>query len=470
MKFKTFMAAAALTVCATFGFTTVASAANTLTWPSRASYKDWDPGATYSEETYILGNVYETLTFYQDGEILPRLATSWEKSDDGATWTVQLRQGVKFHDGADFDAAAVKKSIMYIKDGGRGAFFLWLGLLDIEIPSSHTAVFKFAYPVALDLVASGQYGSYMMSPGSIDNGHEWMQQKEGQGFGTGPYKLISVDPGVQVVLEKFDDYWGGWEDGQIDRVIVKTVTEGSTRIQMMKSGEADLAVIPAEQVSSVDAADGVSVSQGGSWRNGMYLFNFKKYPTDNAKFRQALTHLWNYEIVLNELMHGIGSAPVGPLPKSMWGHGTYDMPNYDIAMAQKLLAESGVPREDWKVTVYYLNSVDYFTDSIELFQATAAEAGVTVELFPGEWGVIWDKAKNLESAANMLSIVWWPAYATPADWLYAQFRTEEAALFNLSHYANPEFDAALDAAMGTEGVDQAEAAKLYIAAHCCPVN
>ncbi len=85
MKFKTFMAAAALTVCATFGFTTVASAANTLTWPSRASYKDWDPGATYSEETYILGNVYETLTFYQDGEILPRLATSWEKSDDGAT-------------------------------------------------------------------------------------------------------------------------------------------------------------------------------------------------------------------------------------------------------------------------------------------------------------------------------------------------------------------------------------------------
>ena len=228
---------------------------------------------------------------------------------------MQLRQGVKFHDGADFDAAAVKKSIMYIKDGGRGAFFLWLGLLDIEIPSSHTAVFKFAYPVALDLVASGQYGSYMMSPGSIDNGHEWMQ--EGQGFGTGPYKLISVDPGVQVVLEKFDDYWGGWEDGQIDRVIVKTVTEGSTRIQMMKSGEADLAVIPAEQVSSVDAADGVSVSQGGSWRNGMYLFNFKKYPTDNAKFRQALTHLWNYEIVLNELMHGIGSAPVGPLPKSM---------------------------------------------------------------------------------------------------------------------------------------------------------
>lgn len=440
-----------------------ASAAdNTLTWPSRYSFKDWDPAATYSEETYVLGNIYETLTFYVDGKVEPRLATSWEKSDGGATWTMQLREGVKFHDGADFNAEAVKKSVLWTKEQGRGASFLWGGLDSVETPSSHTIVFKFKSPIALDLVASGQYGSYIISPGALDKGHDWMQ--EGQGYGTGPYKFVKVEPGVQVVLEKFDDYWGGWEEGQIDRVIVKNVAEGSTRIQMITSGEADVTAVPTDQVKTVDAVDGVSITQGTSWRNSMFLFNFKKPPTDNQKFRQALTHLWDYESVLNDLMFGVATAPVGPLPKSMWGHGNYDLPKFDPAMAKKLLEESGVPQSEWKVSAMYIGSVGAYANTMELFQATAAEVGVEVELIPGDWGTIWGKAKQLESSANIQSMTWWPAYATPQDWLWAQWRTEEKALFNLSFYANPDFDSALDAAVAAEGVDLKASAAKYIEA------
>ena len=402
------------------------------------------------------------MTFYVDGKVVPRLATSWEKSDGGATWTMQLREGVKFHDGADFNAENVKKSVLWTKEQGRGASFLWGGLETVETPSSHTIVFKFKSPIALDLVASGQYGSYIISPGAIDQGHDWMQQ--GQGYGTGPYMFVKVEPGVQVVLEKFDDYWGSWEEGQINRAIIKTVAEGSTRIQMITSGEADITQIPTDQVEAVDAAEGASVSQGTSWRNSMFLLNFKKYPTDNAKFRQALTHLWDYESVLNDIMYGVATAPVGPLPKSMWGHGTYELPTFDPAKARKLLEESGVPEKDWKVSAMYIGSVGAYSNTMELFQATAAEVGVEVELIPGEWGTIWDKAKKLETSANIQSMTWWPAYATPQDWLWAQWRTEENALFNLSFYTNPDFDAALDAAVSAEGTDLEVSAAKYVEA------
>jgi peptide/nickel transport system substrate-binding protein len=464
MKFEKLLMAGAIAVTAVsmFAADQAVAAENTLTWASRASYADWDPAATYSEETYVLGNIYETLTFYVDGELKPRLATSWEKSDGGKTWTFQLRKGVKFHDGADMNAETVKQSIEWAKAEGRGATFLWGGLTATETPSSHTIVFKFKSPIALDLVASGQYGSYIISPGAIAKGHDWMQK--GQGYGTGPYKFVKVEAGIQVVLEKFDDYWGGWEAGQIDRVIIPNVKEGSTRIQMIKSGEADIASVPGDQIKAVDAAAGVSVTQGTSWRNSMYLFNFQKYPTDNAKFREALTYLWDYNAVLSDLLHGVGTAPVGPLPKSMWGHGKYDLPSFDPAKAEKLLEESGVPKKDWKVSAMYIGSVGTYSDTIELFQATAGEAGVQVELVPGTWGTIWGKAKKLETSANIQSMTWWPAYATPQDWLYAQYRTEKKALFNLSYYANPKFDAVLDAAIAAEGVDVKASAAKYIEA------
>ena len=409
------------------------------------------PAATYSEETYILGNVYETLTFYEDGKIKPRLAKSWEKSENGAVWTVNLRDDVKFHDGSMMNAAAVKKSIEYTRDEGRGAAFLWAGLKQIDVVSDFQLKLTFSSPTQFDYIASGQYGAYIIAPAAVDKGHDWLQKANA--IGTGPYKLTQVDPGERVIMEKFDDYWGGWIDGTFDRVIVQIVTEASTRVQMLQSGAADIAFIPTDQIASLRAGEKTDVAAGDSWRNSMFLFNFKKYPTDNLKFRQALTHLFDYESVLNDLLGGMGKAVVGPLPPTMWGSGRFDMPAFDPAKARKLLEESGVPQSDWKVTVHYIGDVQFYAQAIELFQAHAAEAGVTVELLPGEWGVIWEKAKKVETSANMTSMTWWPAYATPADWLWAQWHTEENALFNLSFYSNADYDAATEAFIGLAGSD-----------------
>ncbi|MDX0315682.1 ABC transporter substrate-binding protein [Sinorhizobium meliloti] len=438
-------------------------AANTLTWANADVYKDIDPASGYDLETLMLGNVYETLTFYKNGKVQPRLAVSWEKSNDGKTWTVKLRGGVKFQDGSPFDSAAVKKSMLYTRDLGKGAAFLWSTLKDVETPDRLTAVFQFSAPIAFDLVASAQYGSYIIAPVAIDNGHEWMQA--GNAIGTGPYKLSKFDPGKLAVLEKFDDYWGGWQPGQIDRVIQTTVFEPSTRVQMVKSQENVITVVPTSQIKALEESQNVAIAAGTSWRNFFFPLNTKKYPTDNLKFRQALSHLWNSDSIIENVWNGRATRPEGPLPATMWGHGKYELPKYDPAEALKLLEESGVPKKDWKITAAYQTGRQEYADAMELFQQAAAEVGVEVELVPFQsQGTLNEKLRKLETSFNMTHNLWWPAYATPSDWLYSCYRTQEKVSFNYSYYADPEFDSLVDKAMAEEGVDLKASANSYIKA------
>ena len=444
-------------------FCQAALAENTLIWPTQHPYKDLNPASMFGTETYILGNVYETLFWYDDGEIKPRLATSWEKSGGGRVWTVRLREGVSFHDGTSLDAAAVRKSFEYTRDLGKGAGYLYAGLLSIETPDSQTVVFEFEEPTAFDLRASGQYGSYVIAPAAIDNGDAWM--RAGNAIGTGPYVLTKFDPSKLIVISRFDDYWGGWSPGQIDRVIQPTVFEASTRVQMIKSGEADIASVPVGQLKRLRGLPGVSVARSSGWRNNMYFFNTKKYPTDNRVFREALAHLWDHESVLKYIHEGYATRPVGPIPETMWGHGVYEMPSYDPAKALQLLSASGVPEADWKIKAIYSHSNQEQVDAIELFQALAAKVGVEVELSPQTSSRTYmSRVRNPDTAGHMQGMLWYPAYPTPSDWLHTQYRTEPRPLWNLAYYSNPDFDAALDDAIAIEGVDVAASAKAYIAA------
>lgn len=457
----------ALSITAPLTSATAFAASNTLTVADRASFKDWDPASAYSEEVRVLGNIYETLVVYNAPgsaqEFSPGLATSWQSSDGGKTWTFTLRHGVKFHDGSALNAAAVKKSIDYVKHLKQGASFVWASLESVEATGDDTVVLRFNNPTAANLIAAGQYAAYIIAPAAVDKGHDWLMAPNA--IGTGPYKLGPVEQGQQVVLERFDDYWGGWKDGQFDRVIVKVVSEAATRTQMIKNGEAGVAWdISLDQLKQLGQNPAINVTTAPSWKNYQYLFNTQKYPTDNLAFRQALQHLWDYESVNKDVLHGYGSVPKGPLPPSIWGHVDLPMASYDLDKARQLLEASGVPKKDWKVSMQYISGKTDYANSAELFQATAAQLGVEVELRPGEWGVIWDKAKKLDTAPNLQSMAWWPTYPTPSDWMFSQFRTEKPTLFNLSHYSNPRFDQLIEEGAALEGSDRAQATDKYVQA------
>ena len=147
-----------------------------------------------------------------------------------------------------------------------------------------------------------------------------------------------------------------------------------------------------DQLKVLGEDPSIKVSTAPSWKNFQFLINTQKYPTKHPAFRQALQYLWDYESVTKDILHGYGTVPKGPLPTSMWGHASVPMATYDLDKARQLLEASGVPKQDWKVSMQYISGV--YSHAAELFQATASQVGVEVELRPGEWGVIWDKARS----------------------------------------------------------------------------
>lgn len=443
---------------------TVANA-KTLTYAMYGDIKDWDPAVAFSLEVMMLANVYEPLLWYNpdadDGQFTPALATDWSVSDDGLSWTFNLREGVTFQDGTPFNAEAAKASLDRTRNLKKGAWYIWASVDSIEAVEEHKLVITTKTPQPIDLIASSQYGSYIYSPEAAAKGTDWFNQ--GNAAGTGPYEVRQWSKGQQVVLEANEDYWQGWEDNQYDRVILRVVTENATQVQMLMSGEADfISLVPADMVDRLDQTEGVSSYAVPSWKNSQFLINTQKYPTDNLQFRQALTHLWDYHSVVDEIYDGHAQVAKGPIPATMWGHNeNLEAPAFDPQKAAALLRESGVPEEDWEINMAYIGTDEAYKNSALLFQAHASQVGLDVELMPGEWGVIWNKAKDLSSAPHMQSMTWWPTYPTPNDWLIGLFRTEEDTLFNLSHYSNPTYDRLVNEGAELEGIDRDAAIDNY---------
>ena len=238
MKLRRALMAGLMTALAAFAVAPGAQAAakNTVTYAMYGDVKDWDPAIAFSLEVMMLANVYEPLLWYNPPgsaeQFTPALATDWSVSDDGLTWTFNLREGVTFHDGEPFNAAAAKAALDRTISMKKGAWYIWASVDSIEAPDDTTLVIKTKSPQPIDLIASSQYGAYIYSPKAAEMGTEWFNQ--GNAAGTGPYGVRQWVKGQQVVLEKFDDYWGGWTDQNFDRVILKPVTENATQVQLLE--------------------------------------------------------------------------------------------------------------------------------------------------------------------------------------------------------------------------------------------
>ncbi len=443
---------------------THASALNTATFATYTDIKDWDPAVAFSTEVIMLSNVYEPLVWYNPPgskeTFSPALAKSWSVSDDGLTWTFQLREGVQFHDGTAFDSEAAKFSIERTVAMKKGAYYIW-PKMEITTPDATTLVIKTEKPSPIDLIASSQYGAYIYSPAAANKGTDWFNQ--GNAAGTGPYQVTQWEKGQQVILEQNEQYWGGWQDDQLDRVVLKYVSNPATQVQMIKAGDADFISLPsADLVESLAKHPDVKVIDTPSWKNSQFLINTQKYPTDNLEFRKALLHAWDYQSVVDYIYAGGATIPNGIVPGTMWGAMEgQENPAFDLKQAKSLLEQSGIPKKDWVLDAAYINSSEAYKNALLMYQENLRQIGVTLNLKPGPWGKIWNDAKNLKTAPNLQSMTWWPTYATPSDWLIGLFKTEETPSFNLSHYSNVNYDSLVDKGVAAEPTDKAQASNYY---------
>ncbi len=434
-----------------------------VTYGLGVDVSQWDPAIVFDVSSVTLLNIYEPLLYYDPfkDDFEPALALDWEHNEDATVWTFYLREGVVFHDGEAFNAEAVKYAIERTVELDQGPAFLWGGVQAINVLDEYTVEFVLHYPMALDLIAASGYGTYMVSPAAGEKGTDWFN--EGNAVGTGPYRLREWVPGEQIVLEKFDDYWGGWERPHFEIAVIRIVREWSTARQMLEAGDVDFVRnVPLEAVPHMEANPDIEIDVTPSFQNLLGYLNVEKPPTDCLYVRRAITWALNYDAVAEEVLRGYGEKSVGPIPSTVWGHDPdLDAPGFDLDLAEEILSESPYYGESIQLTLTHDQGNERQRQISEILKANLSRLGIEMDIVEQPWETRWPRARSLDTAPSIFLMYWWPTTVTPSDWLYTMFRSEDDAIFNLAYYSNPEFDDLVDRGMVFEGYDREAAAELY---------
>ncbi|MGB0385594.1 MAG: ABC transporter substrate-binding protein [Ardenticatenaceae bacterium] len=419
-----------------------------------------DPFTSVTDEEVLMLNTYETLTFYDESAnppIQPKLADSWESNEDGTEWTFTLRQGVKFHDGNEMTAEAVKYSIE--RSQSMELFPHLIGIASIEAVDDYTVKFTTEFPLALDLVMIGRFGGYIVSPESADKESDWFNG--GNSAGTGPYMVETFESNQRVILTRFDDYWGGWEDGQVTKVSFEQVEDATVREQMLRSGDGDITYdLDFDSYVALQDVEGVRVDSIESWVTFNAFLNTLRPPFDDVKVRQALAHTFPYDVIVENTHGGFGSASTGVVPASFWKNDPGLAPlGYDLDQAKALLEEAGI-EEGLEIDYVHMFNDPEGQKIGELWRAELSKVGVELNIqgVPIE-GVI-EMLGDPETAYHILATDWWGTYPSPYDFSAALFHSTNF-MFPISFHNNPDYDSLMDEGLTNAVSDPEKADQLY---------
>jgi peptide/nickel transport system substrate-binding protein len=461
---------ATLAVAACLGFWLFAStgspqtlnSASPLTYLVNFEITDLDPSTSYDASSVILSNVYEPL-LWNTGDVgrsdtKPALAESYSKSPDGLTWTFRLRKGVRFHNGEELTSYAVKTSVERTRRLAQGAAWIWESVNEISTPDTLTVRFHLRYPAPLDLITASGYAAWIICPAAIRQEPEWF--RSGRECGTGPYRLSRFDAARQTVLSPFNDYWNTERRAHLPAV-VKTTLDPSTQIQLLRSGQADIAGSPGRDLLvplTVDRT--LRIVSGPSYQTLVGFLNTRKEPTAQKQIREAITKAIDYDAIVKEVYGPGTTRSQGAVHKSMWAHDpTLNPSQRNLDEAKRLLRD--VKKPILPVTISYTAGDESEKKVAAIIQQSLTTIGLRASVSAYPWATQWERAKKLTTAPHIFLFYYWPSYPTPHDYLAGMFRTENPPVYNLSQYSNPQVDRLLDEAVRAAGVDRGQATSLY---------
>jgi len=403
----------------------------------------------------VVNQIFDRLLTRDAAMVLqPDLALSVTPLND-LTWEVKLREGVKFHNGEDFDAESVKFSIERIIDPATKSPQLpSLSAIDrVEIIDPHTVhiITKTPYPVL-----PGRLTLAMVPPRYIrEQGEQYFAEHP---VGTGPYTFVSWTKDEAIVLAANDAYWRG--SPAIKQVTFRPIPENATRLAELQTGAVDLIVnVPPHQAADLDAGADTKVVKTPSGRFiFLQLAADSDGPLADPRVRQALNCAIDVPGIIDSILAGNGYRSTQPLTSLDFGFNP-DLAGYayNPERARQLLAEAGYP--DGLTLDLDVPNGRYVMDK-EVAQAVAgqlAAVGVDVNLNVNEWGM--HISKILEHKMTGAFLIGWGTTLFDADaTLFPLFRSGQRN----SYYGDPETDCLLDAGRAT--LDSAARADLYHAA------
>lgn len=339
--------------------------------------------ATYNGPHAIYPMLYESFVeFGENGEILPSLATSWDISEDGKTYTFHLREGVTFTDGTPFNAEAVIFNLKRWMNNDRHASLTSYKAESMEAVDEYTVKIVFeksTYSILTELTYPRP--NRFLSPNCVKDNGEVMGEFQWP-VGTGQWMVEEYIPDEKLTLVPNPNYWG--EQPELDRIIFKIITSGDARVMALESGEVD--IIGGELLGKITSA-GYTILEG----SGMYdlysasemcahYMNFSQEHElfQDKRVRQAVNYAIDNETMAATLLVGIGQAAKGLYNAETVPYVTLkNSPGYEynLEKAKSLIAEAGFVDSDGDGFIDK-NGVNYDLKLV-----------ITTEEFP-EWGEV----------------------------------------------------------------------------------
>jgi len=320
-----------------------------------------------ANSTYIVQQVEETLVTLKPGtggEIIPSLATEWSISPDGLQYTFKIRQGVKFHDGTDLDAAAVKYNFdrwMNIPQSYVDLGYTYYidtvitpAVTAVTAPDASTVVVTLKDPNSAFLIQMTLQPFSISSPKALEEGNasapDFANNKYATGgppaaIGTGPFVFKEWVPGDHVTLVKNPSYWNASAGGPyLDEITFKPITDSTATLNAIQSGGVDLvqAISPVDLPTVQSDPNLQAIDRGGSCNVGLLGMNQTHAPFDNLKIRQAVAAAVNRQALVDAFFGGAGVVPTTYAPPGTAYAKDVAFPAYDPEAAKQLIAESGV--------------------------------------------------------------------------------------------------------------------------------
>lgn len=387
------MSVSLLAGCGSSGDSAASGAGASGSSAGAVTYKDTLTIATGSDQNYMDGQMNNTNDVYlracysqlvrrdANNELVGDLAESWEVSDDGCTWTFHLKQGVKFHSGKELTAADVKASYDRLLDEENPVRYTSLAtgyISECNVVDDYTVQLVTPSPIAPFLANLTHRSNLILNADYIEKYGTELGLTAESVDGTGPYKLASWDRDQEMVLERFDDYFGGAVPTKTIDILI--VSDANARQVALETGEVDMTTVATSEVPALKQNPDLNIITSESIGAHGLQFNCANEYLKDTRLRQAVSYAIDRQAIIDALYSDIGeeacTAPVNP---NVWGYYDFGVIQQDQEKAKELMAEAGYP-DGFEFSIMVYTGYNKSLETCEMIVSDLAEVGITATI------------------------------------------------------------------------------------------
>ncbi len=418
--------------------------------------------------SHALPNLYDALVFPTfDGNIEGQLATKWDVSPDGLTYTFTIRQGAKFHDGTEVTAEDVAFSMNRLLEMKQGFSYIYAGRVkSTSTPDKYTVKFELTKPfgpfvtsllrlyivnkkAVLANLKPGPYGQ------NQDYGNAWLMSTDA---GSGPYRVKELRQNEYLLAEKFKDYWGGFKPGNPEGFKQIGSNEPVMVRTLMSRREMELGDewLPVETFRAFAQTPGMEVPPFYAGTMLYITTNTARPPTDDIHIRKAIAHIIDYATLTKNVFVDFKPA-TGWVAEVLPGHKKQPLPQYDLEAAKKEIAQSKYAGNigQYPIDIVFPSGIVEREKCALAMQAEGAKVGLKMNVVVTPWASMVEQASKAETTPHTTVTQVSPDYVEAGALLGAVFHSSAFGTWqNMSWAKNPEVDKAIDEAIATSDLKQ----------------